>query len=211
MSFIIGLVRRLPVLSAVVAALVICAGAYAALSAVDTASPELEAAPTGTVPPVPKADDAQARQIAAEAAAESGQGVAPGSVSRLVASQEATRGYSLWAWRTEDGHPAVMVVDPKGTPVTWTGCRQEIDYADRCGGYATPDGLLVLAGRAVAQVESVSLRGPALPASPAVLGDGGWLWVGTGFGADTPASRVPDVVVSRTEDGARHEAPVAVE
>lgn len=211
MSFMIGLVRRLPVLSACVAALVICAGAYAALSAVDPASPETEPAPTGQVPTVPPGDAGQARDIAAQAAAESGQGVEPGSVRQLVPPSDATRGYALWSWTTDDGQPANMIVDPDGTPVIWTGCAAEFDYADRCGGYVTPDGVLVLTGRTTDQVSAISIAGRRLDATPAVLGSGGWLWVGTGFAPDTPDAETPSVVIARTTDGSTHQVPVAVE
>lgn len=209
MSFIFRLVRRLPVLSVCVAALVICAGAYAALSATEQARPETEPAPTGQVPPIPDSDDASAREVASRAAAEAGQGVAPSSVRRLVGPSAETLGYSLWGWRADDGHPATMIIDPDGTPVVWTGCRQQFEVADRCGGYATPEGVLVLSGRADPSVRSVEVAGRQLDASAARLGDGGWLWVRTGFTIDTPDSRAPDVVIARTADGTDHSRPVA--
>lgn len=64
------MVRRRPVVSALVAALVICAGAYAAPSATGSADPALEPAPAGRVAPEPAADGDRSRDIAAEAAAE---------------------------------------------------------------------------------------------------------------------------------------------
>lgn len=206
------LVRRLPVVSALAAALVISAGAYAALSVTDSADPTLEPPPSGQAPLVPAVDGPQARDIAAKAAAEAGQGVESGSVRQLVPPSTGTRGFSLWSWQTEEGNPAVMIVDPSGTPVIWTGCRRgSVAHVERCGAWGTPDGLLVLTGRSAPDVQAVQVAGPRLAATPAVLGNGGWLWVGTDFGPTTPVDRAPDVVIARTEDGTIHRAPVAID
>lgn len=167
------MVRRRPVVSALVAALVIRAGAYAAPSATGSADPALEPAPAGRVAPEPAADGDRSRDIAAEAAAEAGQGVEPDSVRRLVPPS-----------------PASMIVDPSGTAVVWSGCRRgPVTHVDRCNGRGTPDGLLILTGRAAPGVREVRVAGPRLPATPAVPGDGGWLWVGAGFGPEAAGGR----------------------
>ncbi len=213
MRHLLALVRRLPVASTLVAALLLIVGSYAALAATTTtASPQTEPAPTGSVPALDSSSQTpDSLAIAEKAVAEAGQGAQPGTVRLVVPASRTTSGYALWSWVTSKGTPANMIVNPKGTPVTWTGCAPGgVAYADRCGGWTGPDGSLVLAGRASQKVSSVAVKGKEFSSSPAVLGSGGWLWVGSGFAADTPNAKVPDTVVATDPGGAVHTAPVAV-
>jgi len=211
MRRMISTLGRHPVTVVLLSALIVGLGSFAALSATTPASPETEPAPTGQVPPVPRdGSDPAARAIAKQAAAEAGQGVRAGSVRLAVPASGATAGFALWSWVTDEGRPSHMIVDPDGTPVVWSGCSTEpVRYIDRCAGWATPTGILVLAGRASDTVVGVEVAGERLARQPAVLGDGGWMWVGRDFPPDTPADQVPDRVIAKEAGGQSHTIPVA--
>lgn len=207
------LIRRLPVVSALAAALVLILCSYVALAATTpSANPDIEPAPTGKVPALDSSRQTQdSLAIAEKAVAEAGQGAAPGTVRLAVPASDATSGFALWTWTTGKGWPANMIIDPKGKPVIWVGCSQGEVTVQRCGGWVGPDGTLVLAGRSSAEVTKVALEGQQFAKSPAVVGDGAWLWVGSGFTPDTPNEKVPDTVVATDRGGTVKTAPVAVQ
>lgn len=213
MRELLTLIRRLPVVSALVAALVLILCSYVALAAtVPSASPENEPAPTGKVPALDSSRETpESLAIAEKAVAESGQGAEPGTVHLAVPASDATSGFALWTWTTAKGWPSNMIIDPKGKPVIWVGCSKDAVAVQRCGGWVGPDGTLVLAGRQSSEITAVAVKGKEFAKSPAVVGDIGWLWVGSGFAPNTPNEKVPDTVVATDRAGAVQAAPVAIQ
>lgn len=127
---------------------------------------------------------------------------ASGSLRRVVAPTAPSRGYSLWSFRGPTGYPINMILSTSGRGLSWTGCAIEPPrYIDRCGGAVVAPRTLVLAGRAGPEVASVVVADRAGTKRPAVLGEGGWLYVDEDNDITADSDRTPHAVEARSKTG----------
>jgi hypothetical protein len=131
--------------------------------------------PTQTTVPGPPPTRAEATAAVLEAR-RGGQGLAPGSLARSVAPRAATGGWSLWSFRTSDGEPVQMIMNPAGRGAEWSGCRPEYAVADHCAGAAAAPSIFLLSGRATPAVASLVIITRSGDRRPAVVGRLGWLY-----------------------------------
>lgn len=102
--------------------------------------------------------------------------IAPGSLARVVAPRDGTRGHALWEFRAR-GLRLFMILTPAGKGVAWAGTATRLRFIDRSAGAAVAPSTLALAGRASPEVASVRIVTRSGERHPAVLGAGGWLYV----------------------------------